>query len=215
MAESNASKFTNQQGLVIGIDLDGVLYNFSKIVTKAFLEAGIINEQQAVKPHLNWGFYKEAWGMDDRTFWDNFKILVKDGKIYWVGDVHGEPTDALVELATDFGDIYLVTARNIPGCAVEAKAATHYWLQENLGPVPWSGVLVNSDKTCINADIFVDDSVSNLKKLHAAGTLAVCLDRPWNQEWEGDRIWEISQLPDFIRKLKTRSQEGDVLESST
>lgn len=194
----------NEKRMVIGIDLDECLYGFLDATLDAFYGAGHVTTSQVreVKADPGWNFW-EAWGHDSNWFWSRFADLVKEGKIYWSGHVIGEPVEALM-WAASVGDIHLVTAREIPGCLNAAKQATHYWLLNELGPIPWSSVTISDDKRCINADIFFDDSTLNLQALHDAGTHAVAIDRPWNQDWEGDRIPNLEYIEDYMEHISTK-----------
>lgn len=163
--------------LRLGIDLDGVTYQWSK--TAAWL--------------LNWRF-----GLDlgESTHWDYLLDHVSPPQWQWLwspdedggigrglfrhGHVYKGSFEALREL-DQLGDIIIITHR--PHSAIDD---TMSWLAFNRVPVSTVHVMTDgAPKSSIKpeCDLYVDDRASNCIDLakNTNGTVALW-DRPWNRD---------------------------------
>jgi len=49
-------------------------------------------------------------------------------------------------------------------------------------------------------DVFVDDSVKHLEECLSLKGNPICFDQPWNQEWDGARVFNFKQLEKIIEE---------------
>lgn len=101
--------------------------------------------------------------------------------------------DFVKNLKKDGHDIHIVT-NQLPG----TEKYTLEWLMEN--QVPYKSLHFAKDKTILNGDMLIDDYVSNLEKC-TNGVTPICVNQPWNQQWEGIRMYNYEQLRGYIRHM--------------
>lgn len=158
----------------IGIDLDGVCYDFSTSV-RAYLDTlGGLPEYPAV---TRWEFY-EDWGLDLQGFLDVCHDGVDAGIIFTHGEPYPNTAEAFHRIKAAGHTIHVITDRSF-GKGGASEAATRAWL--DCHGLPFDSLTFSADKTIVRIDAMVDDKPSNYEALEAAGVDAYLLTRPWNQ----------------------------------
>jgi uncharacterized HAD superfamily protein len=162
----------------IGIDLDGVCYDFVNAL-HAFAETHLGRELPR-NFHV-WGFFEE-WGID----WDGFLALMEAGcsagLLYHKGDLAPGAAETLQPLHEAGHEIVFVTARG-----EYAQRATRDWLD---GHGLYHDLIVGADDTAAHRlDILLDDGAHNIERARAEGIFAVIFDQPWNQDAVGPRVY--------------------------
>nr|NIW46198.1 hypothetical protein [Gammaproteobacteria bacterium]NIX57255.1 hypothetical protein [candidate division Zixibacteria bacterium] len=66
------------------------------------------------------------------------------------------------------------------------RAPTFTWIARH--DLPVDEVHITAHKYRIPGIALLDDFEDNLNHFQATGRLAVCLDQPWNLQWEGPRV---------------------------
>lgn len=69
-------------------------------------------------------------------------------------------------------------------------------------PVDTNGQHTNKGDYAAPGLVLIDDAEHNLKAWRAAGGIAVCFDRPWNQKWDGMRMKAWSELPTVLAAIE-------------
>lgn len=81
--------------------------------------------------------------------------------------------------------------------------------------IPYRDIVFTDIKADIFADVYLDDSPSNIVKLRAAGRKVIIFDAPYNQEFDGLRVhnWEeaYTMLHDMSVKFNRRQKQLDTL----
>jgi len=49
-------------------------------------------------------------------------------------------------------------------------------------------------------DVYLDDNTDNLIALSSYGHRAVCFDRPWNQDWHGERVYSYREFIELLTR---------------
>lgn len=162
--------------LKVGLDLDGVLFDFSS----AYLNKFFPNRLNTLPVHWNDPRFRNE---------ENWKIIEQD-KEFWIGlDLITRPYQLLFE-----PDAY-VTARSIP---IE-------WTQEALDlrmfpKAPLRSVGRGCSKVevikSLKLDVFVDDSYNNFIELNQAGICCYLFTRPHNAKYQvgHKRVDSLQQL---------------------
>ncbi|MFK5691265.1 hypothetical protein ACI3EY_16530 [Ornithinimicrobium sp. LYQ92] len=165
----------------IGIDLDGVCYDFGSSVREYLVRENIRTHQDCPDP-LRWEFY-EDWGINLREFLDICHAGVDAGIIFTHGDPFPGTREAFERIKDAGHTIHIVTDRSF-GKAGASVAATGAWLHRH--DLPFDSLTFSADKTVVKLDAMVDDKLTNFRDLDHAGVPTWLYDRPWNHtptEW--------------------------------
>lgn len=159
----------------IGIDLDGVCYDFAASVRR-YMEDTQCDTTQCSEA-LRWEFY-EDWGMSLGEFLDCFSKGVNTGTIFWYGDPHPGTREALQTLREYGHTLHIITDRSIGSPGIAAYS-TLRWLAEH--NIPYDTITFSKDKTVVPTDFMIDDKLENYDELDGVGCEVWLFDRPWNQ----------------------------------
>lgn len=159
----------------IGIDLDGVAYDFAASL-KVYLEDLGVDPLSLPAP-TRWEFY-EDWGLSLETFIDVCHGGVDNGIIFTHGDPYPNTKEAFDRIEAAGHTIHIVTDRSF-GTNGASEAATRAWLDRH--KLPFDSLTFTSDKTVVRLDAMVDDKPENHAALQAAGVDSWLLTRAWNK----------------------------------
>lgn len=180
--------------LRIGVDLDGVVYDFVAAFRRHLVSVGHAPDE--LPEPEQWEMW-EAWGLSQSTWFEHFAAGIACGEIFGSGDPYPGAVAALSDLHARGHSIHIVTARGVHPAAV---GLTSHWLAEHR--IPYSTLTFAADKTVIPCDIFIEDSVDNARAL---GSAAVLMDRPWNRDAPG--IERVPSWDGFLRAVELRTCE--------
>lgn len=164
----------------LGIDLDGVVANFTQgwmdFYNREFGTSLVFEDSQ------HWGDLVDLTHFEDiDEFWQWSSDL--DGhSIFW----HLEPFPGAVEatrsLVDDGHQIVIVTTK--PRFAIDD---THYWVERHRIPAAEMHILEGNDKWTIECDVYLDDGPHVLPGLleHRPDKTVCRYVRPWNWPLEG------------------------------
>ena len=116
----------------------------------------------------------------------------------------GIMTHMLAELGFE---IVIVTAR---GWHPRAQAVTRSWLAahaihyDHLAVVSLQGNKLDAIDTYSNIRLAVDDHPSHVLRYQAAGIPTLVMDRPWNIDYAGDRVFSMATVVEYAQNLLTR-----------
>lgn len=173
-----------QSSLVrIGVDLDGVLYQFDK--TAQYMLARHLGYE--AREELAWD-HEQYWRGVDKAAWE---WLWKDEQVdplFRHGHLYTGAIEFVQELARR-GDVVIVTKR-----PQNATTVTIDWVNHNLGfyqedgvwchPVGEINVLGSGqDKSAVGCDVYIDDNPKICRELleNTYSTVAM-IARPWNED---------------------------------
>ena len=80
-----------------------------------------------------------------------------------------------------------------------AAADTVTWLEDHR--IPFWDLCFVADKPQVGADLYLDDSPTNLAAFRAAGLPAVVFDQPYNRHLDGPRVSTSTQAVDAVLRL--------------
>jgi len=176
----------------VGIDLDGVCYDFA-----GSLRAYVLDH---VRPGdyaeaTRWEFY-EDWGYTLAEFLDHCHDGVDAGYVFHRGDPYPNVNEAFARIKAMGHSIHIVTDRSFgqPGASA---AATLAWLDRH--GLPFDSITFSADKTIAAVDVMVDDKPENYHALTAAGVDCWMLTRPWNQHVDtAHRVLDLLHFSEVI-----------------
>jgi 5'(3')-deoxyribonucleotidase len=171
---------------VIGLDLDGVCYQFEKtaryMIRRRIQDRGEIPNPGLYVPSHNWDWIKDHCPKQDFDWlWETgvSQGLFRYGHVV-TGAIEG------VQEINELGDVVAITAR--------PKAAVHdtlVWLSTMFDKAPLSGLVIQSDqaqhKSQVkpNPDVFIDDGIHNFTDvLDNTDSFLIRFEQPWNADYE-------------------------------
>lgn len=186
--------------LEVGLDLDGVCYDFVEAF-RGYLNLAHGRPLDELPYAEVWDFYKYQWGMTTAEFLEHYAEGVRAGHIFTVGEPAEGMLDAIGRILDGGCRIHIVTARSVPGAVEEAHQATRSWLAE--WNVPHDTLVFSDDKTVVPTDVFLEDNADNYLALESTGRCSPYLfDRPWNRHIDGRRVFNWHEFADIVLDLR-------------
>ncbi|MEZ4765079.1 MAG: hypothetical protein R3C26_18440 [Calditrichia bacterium] len=173
------------------IDVDGVLRDYVSSLNAVYLREF---PDHTIDPVTDWAlehFYpigKEIYQFMDGQF---AREILENAPAY-PGEI-----DALRQFENDF-EIVIVTAQ-----PPAHRYPTMVWLGKN--DVPANEIHIEHEKQRVPGLALLDDFTVNLEKFQKTGRLAVCLDRPWNQQWKGPRVRTVAEFFALLKAFQSES----------
>jgi len=188
---------TNTNKIRLGLDLDGVVYNFVDEFRT------YVSTQRRVDPASlaeidKWEFYLD-WGMTEGEYFETLQEAAIGGHIFKSGQIYEGAAEAVAEVRDMGFEIVAITARKLTDIVLDHQIIydnTANWLTMN--GIEFDELIVTNNKVGHGLNVLVDDHLGNVHNFIAAGGKGFIFDRPWNQGSNYDRImgWD-----DFPRKL--------------
>lgn len=187
----------------VGVDNDGVLYDFGNSVRRYLhsigREFGWKGDQS--EPH-HWDFYK-YWGMTRQEFTQVCHDGVDAGYIF-SGGIRPGAKEAMERITKMGAEIVIITDRSFGSSPKNSERATIDWLTQH--DIWFDELIFSPNKTIVKTDIFVEDKYENAIALRNAGTECWLINRPWNTNFDYDkRIDDISDFPEKVEQFASLS----------
>jgi len=169
--------------MLIGLDLDGVCYNWDKtaryMLRKRYVNSGRVIPIELTTESRSWDYIMEAVTPDD---WKWLWSEAIDQGLYRYGNVVKGAIEGVQEL-NELGDVIVITHR--PKTAVHD---TLVWLSTMFDKAPLSGLVIQSHKGQRKSDVrpqpdvYIDDAIHNAEDiLENTDKRIIVYDQPWNQ----------------------------------
>jgi 5'(3')-deoxyribonucleotidase len=181
---------------VIGVDLDGVLYDFHAACQRWLVHLGYHPHEVVLNPDAGWHFYEE-WDIEPDD-WKNIVDAGVDAGVIFGGPIFDGVVEPLRRLSSAGHTLHVVTARDY-GTNLSSHEVTRTWLAAH--EVPHDHLTFSADKTAVPTDFFIDDHLGNYDSLVSAGTQAFLHNRPWNRvEGRCDRR-RVNSVAEFAEQV--------------
>ncbi|QAU06646.1 phosphatase [Gordonia phage WilliamBoone] len=167
----------------VGIDLDGVVFDFGKAFT-AYLQKRHGWPGSHCPPPTSWTFYEE-FGLNLIGFQMVCNEAADAGELW---DAPGCTSYGAVEAFKELANcpavsVHIITDRHFGTHPAVSHEATARWLRD-IG-LRYDTLTFSPDKTIVKTDFMIDDKRENYIALRKAGTEAYLLSKPWNREPPG------------------------------
>jgi len=173
------------QGLVLGVDLDGVCADYESAL-RASVAARRDVDPATLPPQRSTGHFSE-WGLDAESFREAHRIAVVEDRIFRTMSPYPGVAEALWRLSDAGVWIRVITHRLLFNGLHETSAAdTAAWLDHN--DLPYRDLCFIGDKATVGADLYIDDSPHILVALREAGRTALVFDQLYNRHMDGPRV---------------------------
>jgi 5'-nucleotidase len=170
--------------LVLGVDLDGVCADYEGAF-RASVARRLDRDPDALPPQTVMDAYSQ-WGLTFDEFEKAHVTAVTEDRIFRHMDPLPGVSDALWRLSDAGVWIRIITHRLLFNWSHESAAAdTAYWLDAHR--IPYRDLCFIGDKPNVGADLYVDDSPTNIVALREAGKVAIVFDQPYNRDLPSPR----------------------------
>lgn len=187
----------------VGVDLDGVVYDFVGQYREFLLGYGDYAYGHYPQP-TQWRFF-EDWKISEEEF---LKHLRNHGReIFREGQPYPGAIKALQCLAAAGHTLVFITDRVIMGEAAEPE--TKYWLRKHLFVGTEFELHVTADKSSVKVDYFIDDKPENLAAMPFATDVYLC-DRPWNKDSGYERMSLTQFVDEVLRSEGSKNKLKDL-----
>lgn len=178
----------------VGIDLDGVCYDFAESFRSYLRAADLYKNYNVVEGEPDkWHFYLD-WGMSLDEFLAHCNKGADLGWIFGWGEPRDSAPDA-VNFIKRFGNsVHIVTDRAFGTTPEISENNTKQWL--NYHDFEYDTLTFSADKTCVKTDLFIEDKLENYDALDAVGVEVYLVDRPWNLD-SGDSRRRVKSIQEF------------------
>jgi 5'(3')-deoxyribonucleotidase len=165
-----------QDSFVLGLDLDGCVVDFVGSMREVFAEWSGKNIRKIEKKPT---YGMKEWGLVDGEYERLHRYAVTQKNLFAeVKPIKGAP-QSLRRLSTEGVWIRVATHRLfIPNFHATAAQQTILWLEKN--DIRYWDLCLIEDKTAVRADLFIEDSPSNIHRLLDQGTDVICMTNPIN-----------------------------------
>lgn len=184
----------------VGVDLDGVCYDFALHLRRYLVEW--LGHNPAPYEHLaSWDFW-QRWGWDDKRYLAACDEAVDAGCLFATGEPHGGTRDALSALVGAGHEVHIVTARKFGSTPEASELATLKWLDAY--QIPYTSLTMSDDKTSVATDVFIEDYILNYDRLLLAGSTPYLVNRAWNAPHDDGRN-RVAHITEFANVILTGS----------
>lgn len=186
------------RGLRLGLDLDGVVADYTAALRVSAAKLGIGQGLQG-NP-TTWGMVEPGW-FDSKEQW-----LAAHTDVFRTG-AHAIPlldagaADALVRFRAAGGVVIVTTARsgivNSDVTDEKVRSDTEKWLEMHEYEV--DDLVLTSDKAQADCHLYIDDSPGVIQSLQAAGKPVVVRDQLYNRHVSAEhRVFSVPEMLELI-----------------
>jgi 5'-nucleotidase len=181
---------------VLGLDLDGVCADYTDGFRR-FVAADRGVSVAALPDPVDWDWPRCGWGISSREeYLDLHARAVARGLFRDLAPLPGVSA-ALWRLSDAGVRIRVITHRLLVNGSHAASAAdTVAWLERHR--IPYRDLCFVADKPQVGADLYVDDSPSNLAAFTAAGLPSLVFDQPYNRHLTGPRVHDWAEAAEAV-----------------
>ena len=178
--------------MIIGVDIDNCSAKYtlglSDDIARQLGVTDIEAHRLAYGPPVDYSM--SNWPNFPDAFF-NFHVKAVDNDLYQNLEPMERVSEILWKLSNEGHHIRIITSRFV-GHNRHAKvvADTGIWLDKN--NIPYRDIMFIANKTDIFADIYVDDSPTNIEAIRGVGRECIAFTAPYNLNFDGLRAenWE-------------------------
>lgn len=187
---------SNQQ-FVFGVDLDGVVADFTEGLRPIAAEWLGVNEDELAK-EVTLGF--KEWNLDECGGYDALhRYAVKERNLFQVLPAISGAAAALRRISTRGVRIRIITHRlYIEWFHKEAAHQTINWLEHH--GVPYWDLCFMRDKAAVGADLYLEDNPANIEALRSTGHKTIVFTNSINKGVSGPRANSWNQVEQMVQE---------------
>ena len=173
---------------IISIDIDEVLRNFVQSLQKVYQEKYPKDWIKPVTGYKLAPFFEKGVAIN-KFFSEDYAIEI------FCSATAIESETKLTYKLHELGYFILLNS-NQPNAECD-KLALKWIVMNN---IYYDALILTPDKSIVKCDVHLDDATHHLEALKQKGIRAVAFDRPWNQDWTGERVKTHQEFIDLIQK---------------
>lgn len=170
---------------VIGLDLDEVSVGYTPGFRKAASKALGVDPKSLPDP-VSYSFYESGWVDSEDRFREIHGQAVEDGLYSTLEPLEGA-SEALWELSDLGFHIHVITSRFV-NHRQNARVLADTAVSLDRLNIPYRDISFIKDKRRVLADVYLDDSPSNILSLREAGRNVITFDTLYNRHIPGARV---------------------------
>lgn len=182
----------------IGIDLDGVNFNFADSLKRYLIHAGIrkVGDIPEGEPP-NWNFFEgPGWDLTLGEFLQHCNDGADAGFVF-SGPARPGALEMFDAIWNAGHRIIVITDRPFGTTPEVSRKATRNWLEQH--SLRYDTLIFSADKTCTYTDMFIEDKLENYDALDAVGCEVYLINRPWNTLNGPDNRRRVDSLEEFTQ----------------
>ena len=191
--------------MIIGVDLDGVSGEYVGGLRKFVCDKLQIPEEQrlTIFPEpIDYNFSNWPQVSDDFVKFHSEAVALG---LYRDMDVIEGASETLWKFNNEGHHLRVITSRFVKhGQNYKVVANTAEWLDQH--DIPYRDIMFVHDKVDVYADVYIDDSPSNIERLRAAGRTVIAFNASYNQHIGGLRADNWNEVYEIISKLEAEKQ---------
>ncbi|SDF40551.1 5'(3')-deoxyribonucleotidase [Blastococcus fimeti] len=181
---------------VLGLDLDGVCADYTDGFRR-FVAAERGVSPDTLPDPVDWDWTLCGWGISSREEYLDLHARAVEAGLFRDLDPLPGVSAALWRLSEAGVRIRVITHRLIVSGGHGAAASdTVTWLERHR--IPFWDLCFVAAKPEVGADLYVDDSPTNLAAFSAAGLAALVFDQPYNRHVTGPRVADWAAAADAV-----------------
>lgn len=182
---------------IIGLDLDEVSVGYMSGLRTAAAAALNVDPESLIEP-FSYSLYESGWFESEDQFREIHGQAVEDG-LYAKLEMLEGASEALWDLSNAGFHIHVITSRFVNhGQNARVLADTANSLDRLR--IPYRDISFIKDKRRVLADIYIDDSPSNIKLLREAGRHVLTFDTLYNRSITGPRAYNWTEAKAYIEE---------------
>ena len=181
---------------VFGVDLDGVCGDYI-----GGLRETVAREKkvplESLPLEVSWNC--SEWDITSEDYEKLHSIAVERDKLFLNMTPHEGVSEALWELSETGVWIRIISHRLFKsGSHAVAASHTVQWL-DNVG-IPYRDICFIGGKQEVEADLYIEDSPSNIKSLRSHGKSVIVFEQPYNREVPGPRVSDWKEAKELVKE---------------
>jgi len=179
---------------IFGVDLDGVCADYT-LGLQGSVAAHTGRPRTDFPIERDWDFTQ--WGFGPGDFEYHHRRAVATERMFRTLEVIPGAAEALWSLSDAGVWIRVITHRLYVNWGHQAAVAdTVAWLDD--ARIPYRDLCFLGAKPQVEADLYIDDSPSNITGLRKAGNDVIVFDQPYNRDMAGPRAGNWSEVEEIV-----------------
>lgn len=183
--------------LVLGLDLDGVVFDYVTAARSYFSRFLSVPESEFHDPQ-HWSFVQSGWPLKSENHYVELHSAAVTAGMFTNMPLIEGASENLWRLSDAGVYIRVVTHRLIAN-GTHARSAGDTITALDNASIPYRDLTFVGDKPAVGADVYIDDAPHNVENLRNAGNYVIVFDQPYNRHIDGPRARNWKEAYKLVR----------------